>query len=214
MGNANKMDHALASIRLCWGTMTKAAKGCFLELFDPRWFEEWIMRHDGSKAPGPPSYCHPWSSGVTHWLSASHVGIRPLRPGYEAALVSPFVSKMNPNIKGSVGTPVGTIEVAAFLDATEGNLQIRVTSPVKARVAFRRNLDGCVLTTIGLHSLGNIAEMHPLRIFQSNSIGQDHLRLHPHLASSFMSCSQNCLSRDNTLLLEGTARVKGLVIYR
>ena len=186
MGNANKMDHALASIRLCWGTMTKVTKGCFLELFDPRWFEEWIMRHDGSKAPGPPSYCHPWSSGVTHWLTETHVGIRPLRPGYEVALLSPFVSKMNPSINGSVGTPVGAIGVDTVLDVTEVIVQVRASSPVKTRVAFRKNLDGCVLIAMALHMRGNAEDAHPLRMFQSNSIGQDHLRLHPHLASSLV----------------------------
>ena len=186
MGNANKMDHALASIRLCWGTMTKVTKGCFLEIFDPRWFEEWIMRHDGAKAPGPPSYCHPWSRGVTHWLTETHVGIRPLRPGYEVALLSPFVSKMNPSINGSVGTPVGAIDVDAVLDVTEGIVQVRASSPVKTRVAFRKNLDGCVLIAMALHMRGNAEDAHPLRMFQSNSIGQDHLRLHPHLASSLV----------------------------
>jgi len=144
MGNAGKMDHALASIKLCWGSMIKISKGCFLETFDPRWKEEGIME-DGSKAPGSPSYCHPWSSGVTHWLTENHVGIRPIKPGYDGALISPYVSKLNPIVNGSLGTPHGTVEVEATLNDTTCEVQIRASVPVKSRVALRRERDGCIL---------------------------------------------------------------------
>ena len=180
MGNANKMDHALASIRLCWGTMTKVTKGCFLELFDHRWFEEWIVRRNGSKVPGPPSYCHPWSSGVTHWLTEAHVGIRPLRPGYEEALISPFASTLNPSVDGSVGTPFGPIEVETSLNSNERIVRVRVLSPVKARIAFRKFLDGCVLTAMSFES----NEMPGSeQILQSDDLGFGH-RLHPQFMST------------------------------
>ena len=180
MGNANEMDHALASTRLCWGTMTKVTKGCYLELFDHRWFEEWIMRRNGSKAPGPPSYCHPWSSGVTHWLTEAHVGIRPLRPGYEEALISPFVSNLNPSVNGSVGTPFGPIEAETSLDSNERIVRIRVLSPVNTRVAFRKVLDGCVLTSI----LYEDSEMSGAeQTLQSDVLGSGH-RLHSQFTSA------------------------------
>merc|ERR1739848_53771 len=37
LGNMGKMDYALASIRLCWGTMLTLGKGCFWELYSPEW---------------------------------------------------------------------------------------------------------------------------------------------------------------------------------
>ena len=33
LGNMNKMDYALASIRMCWGTQLQLGKGCFYELY-------------------------------------------------------------------------------------------------------------------------------------------------------------------------------------
>ena len=70
LGNAGRMDQAAAFVKLCWGPMLRLGKGCFWALFSPEW-ETWM--NDGDKAPTSPPYCHPWASGVTHWLSeAAH----------------------------------------------------------------------------------------------------------------------------------------------
>lgn len=52
LGNADKMDHAVASIKLCWGTMLTLGKGCFWEVFSPEWA---AFLEDGNKAPTMPS---------------------------------------------------------------------------------------------------------------------------------------------------------------
>lgn len=70
-GNADQMEHALASIKLCWGPMLKNGHGCFWEISSPEWTR---FMNPGDQAPDLPSYCHPWASGVTgterkrHWL--------------------------------------------------------------------------------------------------------------------------------------------------
>eukprot|EP00935_MAST-01C_sp_MAST-1C-sp1_P000556 g556.t1 len=79
LGNMNKMDYALASIRMCWGTQLQLGKGCFYELYSPEWSYAFQA---GDKFPTRPSYCHPWSAGVTAWMTHVLGGVRPLLPGY------------------------------------------------------------------------------------------------------------------------------------
>merc|ERR1719174_2902695 len=82
------MDYALANARLCWGTQLSLMNGCFNELYNPEWSE---MFPEGSKLPTRPSQCHPWSSGVTAWMSRSMLGVTPLLPGFERYLAVPFL---------------------------------------------------------------------------------------------------------------------------
>ena len=84
-------------------SMTRVGNGCLWETFDPRY--EAIIASGGTKSPNLPSMCHPWSSGVAHWLTEHHVGIKPAKPGYEAVLLAPYISDLNRAVSGSVGTP-------------------------------------------------------------------------------------------------------------
>lgn len=112
LGNAGRMDQAGAFIKLCWGPMLELGKGCFWELFSPEW-ASWMK--DGDKAPTSPSYCHPWASGVTHWLSTSMAGVVALAPGYSSFVAMPHVSVRHPSVAASQPTPHGTIVVHAAL---------------------------------------------------------------------------------------------------
>ena len=123
LGNAGKMDQAAAFIKLCWAPMLKLGKGCFWELFSPEW-ATWML--DGDKAPTSPSYCHPWASGVTHWLSQSMGGVQPLEPGYRRFLAMPHVSGRNTFVSVTQPTPHGPISVAASRDTTHGTVTVRV----------------------------------------------------------------------------------------
>jgi len=110
LGNMMKTDYAKASIRLCWGNMLTLGKGCFWELFSPEWNK---FMSPGDKAPTRPSYCHPWASGVTHWLTSDLVGLKPLVPGYHQFLAMPRISaeKGSQHLVASVPTPHGSIRV-------------------------------------------------------------------------------------------------------
>jgi hypothetical protein len=111
-GNAHRMEHAIASIKLCWGAPLKLGRGCFWENSSPDWLS---FLKEGDAAPGLPSYCHPWASGVTAWLSHSLAGIQPLLPGYKSFLASPYVSGQNKAVSASISTPAGKILVNATL---------------------------------------------------------------------------------------------------
>eukprot|EP00934_Nitzschia_sp_Nitz4_P002203 Nitzschia sp. Nitz4//scaffold302_size22357//13327//16265//NITZ4_008560-RA/size22357-snap-gene-0.8-mRNA-1//1//CDS//3329547035//2203//frame0 len=143
LGIANRMEHALASIQLCWAPMaTSLGKGCFWEVFSPEW-TEWMK--DGDKAPHLPSYCHPWSSGVTAWFTHHVGGIQPLLPGYEEVLIAPYVSPTYPVANVSLTSPRGVIRVHASLSSVseeEGDCEMRVSvqSPVSGFVGIRSEL--------------------------------------------------------------------------
>lgn len=112
LGNAGRMEHALASIKLCWAAPLALAKGCFWEQSSPDWIH---FMADGDVAPTLPSYCHPWSSGVTAWLTHTLGGINPLLPGYKEFVATPYVSPSYPSVSSSINTPRGRIRVNATL---------------------------------------------------------------------------------------------------
>eukprot|EP00662_Eupelagonemidae_sp_cell21_P001189 gene1189-15364_t len=47
------------------------------------------MFREGGKFPTRPSMCHPWSSGVTAWMTRGMLGLAPLEPGYARYLAAP-----------------------------------------------------------------------------------------------------------------------------
>jgi hypothetical protein len=112
IGTAAGMEYALASIKLCWGPMLKLGKGCFWEVSSPEWLR---FMKDGDQAPHLPSYCHPWSSGVTPWLSHVLGGLQPVKPGYEEFVAMPYVSTHYRTVSSTIGTPNGPIIMNATL---------------------------------------------------------------------------------------------------
>eukprot|EP00980_Cylindrotheca_fusiformis_P019547 scaffold6776_cov124-Cylindrotheca_fusiformis.AAC.2 len=118
LGNAGKMEHALASVKLCWAAPLALGKGCFWEQSSPDWL---TFMKDGDVAPTLPSYCHPWSSGVTAWLSHVLGGIKPILPGYEEFLASPYVSQSYPSIATTIRTPRGNIHVNVTVHSNADN---------------------------------------------------------------------------------------------
>lgn len=182
LGNMGKLDHALASVRLCWGTQLHITSGCFLELWSPEWSE---VLPFGAKMPTRPSYCHPWSSGVTHWLTEVHVGLRALTPGFGLALAAPHVSDANPHVGGTRETPHGRLQLyASVQDASR--VRIELVSPVPSLIALpaHRTVSGHACPLLGFRSAGEEATLEPPRSLarvkealnwsDAESIGQIH----------------------------------------
>lgn len=130
-------DRAIEMIHLCWEPMLDLSKGCFWELFSPEWVK--FMR-EGDKPPTRPSLCHPWSSGVTPWLTENILGIRPKTPGFAQYITFPHVSRNHPHVHGHLYTPRGKIQLSASLlpDTVHGGPTFRVTltNPSTAFVVF------------------------------------------------------------------------------
>ena len=116
------------------GVCRELGKGCFWELHSPEWSRFMV---NGDKAPTRPSYCHPWSNGVTPWLSHVAAGIQPLSPGYSRYAAMPHVSGRTPTVSARISTPHGVIAVAAVRDNAHGIVRVTVEALVSGVVGLR-----------------------------------------------------------------------------
>ena len=132
VGDINGMEHALASIKLCWGPMMKLGKGCFWEMSCPEWMR---FMEDGDQPPHLPSFCHPWASGVTPWLTHVLAGLNPVLPGYKTFVALPYVSATHLSVSASVQTRHGILSVNATLNDN---------------LSFRAHVDSAVSGIFGL----------------------------------------------------------------
>jgi hypothetical protein len=133
LGNMGKMDYALASIHLCWAPMTTLGKGCFWELFSPEWTR---FMEPGDKAPTRPSYCHPWSDGVTAWLTNTAAGLVPLLPGYAQFAVLPHISEQQSSLDVELPTPNGVIGLKTMLTHHNDSTGSTGNTTAEIRVSF------------------------------------------------------------------------------
>lgn len=153
LANLGHWEHAISAVNHCWEPMTRIAHGCFLELFDPDWADVMAV---GQKAPSRPSYCHPWSSGATPFLSKFLLGVQPATVGFESVTVTPFVSAAWPFLAGTVPVHSGKAVLqlnASFTSGTggTGTVAIVIDSPVSATVGMPvSSAAGCKLKSIEL----------------------------------------------------------------
>ena len=161
--------------------MLTLGKGCFWELFSPEWTR---FIEDGDKAPTRPSYCPPWSDGVTHWLTESLAGIVPVTPGFETFAALPYVSGSAPTISAERPTPHGPISVDAKRDNAQGTVTVKVTTPVEGVIGLRLadERTGCELdlTTVTLRTNGAAAAAVAVAPLESVTIDS----LHPNVAKA------------------------------
>ena len=77
LGNLGKYDFATAAVDMCWGGQIRLGATTYWEVYNNDWDD--ILQPNGpilNYQNGPTSLCHPWSSGVTTWLSKSLLGIK------------------------------------------------------------------------------------------------------------------------------------------
>jgi len=99
---AGRPAAALELIRTYWGGMIDRGATTFWEKFDP----EWPTPYEQPDL----SYCHGWSSGPGALLCTYVAGVRPGRPGFEQAVISPNLAGLA-WVKAGVPTRRGTIRV-------------------------------------------------------------------------------------------------------
>jgi hypothetical protein len=118
-------SEAIQTIDDCWGGQVRYGGTTFFEVFRPSW-------NDISKPNDAPvnnqcgytSLTHPWSAGVTKWLSEEIAGIKPLEPGFKSFMVKPHLSGLVRWVKGCTPTLYGPISVAFNLETGEGELTV------------------------------------------------------------------------------------------
>lgn len=140
MAHARCYAEAMGLVRRCWGGMIQLGATTFWEVFRPEWLE--VMQPSDPPPDGVHGYtslCHPWSAGVTRWLTDHVLGIRPTAPGYSEFIFDPIASGSK-KVSGSVATARGGIR--AGFDGREAWLVI----PTGCR--------GSVKTNIGIRQFG------------------------------------------------------------
>jgi hypothetical protein len=152
MALLGQLDRAVESIRIIWGATVQLGGTTFWETSHP---SAAMIQPPGPPAPaaeqsGWVSYCHPWSSGPTPWLSKWILGVRPTSPGYSTVLIAPHVAHSMRGVGGRVGTPHGTIELNV-MRAVGGRAEagVELSLPAGVQSATVR-LSSVLLTRLGV----------------------------------------------------------------
>lgn len=112
LGRLGLYETALAVLRRCWGGQLNLGATTFWEVFRPEW-ADWLEPNEPvpNSPAGYTSLCHPWGAGVITWLTENILGVRPVKPGFQATLIAPRLPEGCRRMEGEVPTPAGTIRL-------------------------------------------------------------------------------------------------------
>jgi len=135
MSAMERHAEAITTIDDCWGGQIRYGGTTFFEVYRP----SWNLGAQPNDAPinnqcGYTSLTHPWSAGVTKWMTEEILGIKPLTPGFETFRIKPFLSSRITRVKGDVPTPKGIISFS--LDSESGAIELDVPKGTKANLAL------------------------------------------------------------------------------
>lgn len=126
---------ALTTIDDCWGGQLRYGGTTFFEVFRPSWN---TISHPND-APvnnqcGYTSLTHPWSAGITKWLTEEILGVKPANPGFTSFSILPHLSDRITSVKGSVPTLNGLI--SASFDIRNGTCKATIPSGTSAVIGI------------------------------------------------------------------------------
>ena len=135
MAGMNRYSEALSTIDDCWGGQLRYGGTTFFEVFR----SSWNMISEPNDAPvnnqcGYTSLTHPWSAGITKWLSEEILGIKPVDPGFTSFMVKPNLSTTVTWVKGATPTLLGKIEFS--LDLNTGKCELTVPPATTATLCI------------------------------------------------------------------------------
>jgi hypothetical protein len=135
LARMRRHSEALTTADDCWGGQLRYGGTTFFEVFRPSW-NNISQPNDApvNNQCGYTSLTHPWSSGVTKWLSEEVLGVKPLTPGFVSFVFKPYLSDRITWVKGSVPTLNGVI--AASFDLLSGEGSLTAPSGTVATVAI------------------------------------------------------------------------------
>ncbi len=133
MARAGYYPEALQTIRDCWGGQIHYGGTSFFEVYRPSW-NQILQTNDAppNNQCGYTSLCHPWGAGVTQWLSAEILGIKPAEAGFRTFTILPHLVPGITWVKGEMPTPHGIIQ--ASFDAVRGECQFSIPAGTLASV--------------------------------------------------------------------------------
>lgn len=135
MAEMNRYSEALSTINDCWGGMVRYGGTTFFEVFR----SSWNLISQPNDAPvnnqcGYTSLTHPWSAGITKWLTEEILGIKPVEPGFNTFIVKPNLSSLVTWVKGESPTLHGKIKF--FFDLKTGSCELVVPPSTTATLCI------------------------------------------------------------------------------
>ncbi len=110
MALAKHYNEALTTIKDSWGGQLRYGGTTFFEVYRPSWNS--ILRPNDAPINnqcGYTSLAHPWSAGVTKWLSENILGIQPVESGFKRFSIIPFLGDQLTQVSGTMPTHFGSI---------------------------------------------------------------------------------------------------------
>lgn len=135
MAMMGKHEEALTTIDDCWGGQLRYGGTSFFEVYRPSW--NGAVGRNGAPVNnqcGYTSLAHPWSAGITKWLSEEVLGITPTTPGFATFSVKPRITTEIGWVKGTVPTLHGIIEL--LCNTESGKMMLTVPDKTIAIVAI------------------------------------------------------------------------------
>ncbi|MET6997783.1 alpha-L-rhamnosidase C-terminal domain-containing protein [Chitinophaga defluvii] len=151
MAAAGIHREALSTIDKSWGGQLRLGATTFWECFRPEW-ENFLKPNDPvpNGQHGYTSLCHPWSSGITKWLSEEILGIKPSSPGFKTYQIIPHLNDNLTRVKGKMPTPLGDISFELDTEkgigqlisppGSEGHLAIPKTGKAISRITINNKV--------------------------------------------------------------------------
>lgn len=135
MAAMDRYPEALSTIHDCWGGQLRYGATTFFEVYRSSW-NQVSAPNDApiNNQCGYTSLAHPWSAGITNWLSEEILGIQPLEPGFTTFLVRPHLTATVNRVSGETPTLKGKIK--ASFDLLTGQHRLNVPHGTSATLCI------------------------------------------------------------------------------
>lgn len=136
LARLGRYGEAMNTIDDCWGGQLRYGGTTFFEVFRPSWNFSKLADNDApvNNQCGYTSLTHPWSAGVTKWLTEEVLGVKPETPGFESFTVCPQLTGNLTRVEGTVPTPHGKIQLS--MNTAEGKGTLNLPDGTTARLAI------------------------------------------------------------------------------
>ena len=219
MARMGKYKEALSTIDDCWGGQIRYGGTTFFEVYRPSWNEG--VGNNGAPVNnqcGYTSLAHPWSAGITKWLSEEILGITPTVPGFETFEVRPNLTPGIDWVKGEVPTLHGNI--AFSYSKLTGEMNLTVPQNTSANIEIPKS--GIGGTTLLMNGKRITIESNELNLcwLKGLSAGNYTLKFHPQMrvatqpnepfTYSYQQATEDSLTHGNWKSKFGS---KGFVLF-
>ena len=153
------LDMAVESARVVWGSQINLGATTFWEISHPDLAT--FLTPGPSPIPNEAGWCslaHPWSSGISPWLTKWILGIRPVEPGYTRVLIAPHVAHTMRGVSGSLATPHGIIQInATRADDGQSTAKLHIVLPLGVNEAIVRLSSVLLKRLLGVNQLDDLS---------------------------------------------------------